>query len=196
LIIQSIGREAREMADDMWAAVDAGLVRNTGRGLAAWVETAKATGIGKHKALVDHLKAQEGLTHGYANSVALRTFGTDASAIGDDALMAAMFAGPKAALKPIHDRLVAIVQSFGADVELAPKKGYVSVRRAKQFAILQPSTKDRFDLGINLKGEPPAARLEASGSFNAMVSHRVRLGSVSDVDAQVEAWLHDAYERA
>ena len=66
-------------------------------GLADWVAKARATGIGKHKGLVDHLKSAEGLTHGYANSVALRTFGTDAGAIGEEALMAAMFAGPKAA---------------------------------------------------------------------------------------------------
>lgn len=184
------------MADDMWRTVDAGLSKNTGRGLDAWVTLAKATGIDKHKALVDHLKSVEGLTHGYANSVALRTFASDASAIGDAALMDAMFAGPKADLRPIYERLVSIVQGFGADVELAPKKGYVSVRRSKQFAILQPSTKDRFDLGINLKGEPPAGRLESSGSFNAMVSHRVRLAGLAEVDGEVEGWLNQAYERA
>jgi hypothetical protein len=184
------------MADDMWQTVDAGLVKNTGKGLDSWVALARGTGIGKHKALVDHLKASEGLTHGYANSVALRTFASDASAIGDEALMEAMFAGPKAALRPIYDRLVAIVQGFGGDVELAPKKGYVSVRRSKQFAILQPSTKDRFDLGINLKGEPPAGRLEPSGSFNAMVSHRVRLADLADIDGEVSNWLKSAYERA
>lgn len=184
------------MADDMWATVDAGLRKNSGRGLDDWVATARASGIGKHKALVDHLKAAEGLTHGYANSVALKTFGTDASAIGDDALMDAMFAGPKADLKPIHDKLAAFLKSLGPDVEFAPKKGYVSVRRAKQFAILQPSTKDRFDLGINLKGEPPGGRLEASGSFNAMVSHRVRIAAPVEIDGEVEAWLRAAYERA
>jgi hypothetical protein len=184
------------MADsDMWASVDAGLSRQTGRGLDSWVAAARATGIGKHKALVDHLKSQ-GLTHGYANSVALRTFRSDAGSIGADELMAQMFAGPKATLRPIHDRLVAIVESLGSDVELAPKKGYVSVRRSKQFAILQPSTKDRFDLGLNLKGVEPSGRLEASGSFNAMVSHRVRLRSVEDVDSEVQAWLREAYERA
>ena len=184
------------MADDMWDTVDAGLAKNTGRGLEAWVAVAKATGIGKHKALVDHLKAAEGLTHGYANSVALRAFASDASAIGEEALMEAMFAGPKAALRPVYDRLVAIARGFGDDVALAAKKGYVSVRRSKQFAILQPSTKDRFDLGINLKGEPPAGRLEASGSFNAMVSHRVRLAGLADIDGEVEGWLKRAYERA
>ena len=185
------------MAEEaMWASVDAGLARNTGRGLDQWVAAAKATGIARHKALVDHLKSAEGLTHGYANSVALRTFGTDAGSIGDDALMAQMFAGPKAGLKPIHDRLVAIVEGLGGDVELAPKKGYVSVRRAKQFAILQPSTKDRFDLGLNLKDVEPSGRLEASGSFNAMVSHRIRLGSADEVDFEVEKWLREAYGRA
>lgn len=176
--------------------LDAGLAKNTGRGLAEWIATARATGIGKHKALVDHLKSAEGLSHGYANSVALKTFGTDAATIGDDALIARMFDGAKADLKPIHEKLLAIVQGFGSDVELAPKKGYVSVRRSKQFAILQPSTKDRFDLGLNLKGVEPAGRLEPSGSFNAMVSHRVRLSSPEEVDGSVEAWLKDAYDRA
>ena len=184
------------MAEDMWASVDTGLRKNTGNGLDDWVAKARASGIGKHKALVDHLKSAEGLTHGYANSVALRTFGTDAGAIGEEALMEAMFAGPKAGLRPIHDRLTAFIQGLGGDVEFAPKKGYVSVRRAKQFAILQPSTKDRFDLGLNLKGVEPAGRLEASGSFNAMVSHRVRLTGLDEVDGEVEAWLRDAWERA
>lgn len=184
------------MAEDMWATVDAGLRKNTGSGLDDWVAKARATGIGKHTALVDHLKGADGLTHGYANSVALKTFGTDASAIGEEALMEAMFAGPKAVLRPIHDRLTAFLTGLGGDVAFAPKKGYVSVRRARQFAILQPSTRDRFDLGINLKGVAPAGRLEASGSWNAMVSHRVRIASLDEVDGEVEAWLRDAYGRA
>ena len=88
------------------------------------------------------------------------------------------------------------VQGFGADLEVAPKKGYVSLRRKKQFALVQPSTKTRLDLGINLKGKPPAGRLEASGSFNAMVSHRVRLESAKDVDAEVVGWLKEAFDAA
>jgi hypothetical protein len=99
-------------------------------------------------------------------------------------------------LRPIHDRLVEIVQSFGGDVELVPKKGYVSARRSKQFAILQPSTRDRYDLGLKLKGVEPAGRLELSGSFNAMVSHRVRLQDASEIDAEVLAWLRQAYDQA
>ncbi len=181
---------------DQWETIDAGLKRQSGRGLEQWVAIARASGIGKHKALVDHLKAAEGLTHGYANSVALRTFGTDASAIGADALEAAMFAGPRQALWPIHERLLSILGGLGSDIELAPKKGYVSARRSKQFAILQPSTRDRYDLGLNLKGEAPAGRLEAAGSWNAMVSHRVRIAGPAEVDGEIAGWLRQAYERA
>ena len=111
-------------------------------------------------------------------------------------LVEAMLAGPKEVLRPIYDRLSDMVAAFGGDIEFAPKKGYVSLRRSKQFAILQPSTKDRFDLGLNLKGREPSGRLEASGSWNAMVSHRVRLASAAEVDAEIEAWIRRAWAAA
>jgi hypothetical protein len=69
-----------------------------------------------------------------------------------------------------------------------------SLRRQKQFAIIQPSTATRVDPGINLKQLEPNGRLEAAGSFNAMVSHRVRLCRPGDVDAEVLAWLKKAYD--
>jgi predicted transport protein len=109
--------------------------------------------------------------------------------------VAAQYAG-KADLQPIYQRLVTAVRKFGADVEISPKKGYVSLRRSKQFGLVQPSTKTRLDVGINLKGVKPAGRLEASGSFNAMVTHRVRLGAVGDVDAELIGWLKQAYDAA
>jgi hypothetical protein len=85
---------------------------------------------------------------------------------------------------------------YGSDIELAPKKGYVSLRRSKQFATIHPSTATRVDLGIKLAGVAPKGRLEAAGSWNAMVTHRVRLEKVGDVDAELKAWLKQAYEAA
>ena len=79
------------------------------------------------------------------------------------------------------------------DVEVAPKKAYVSLRRAKQFAILQPSTATRLDVGLVLAGVEPTDRLETAGSFNAMVTHRVRLESVDQVDKELMSWLRQAY---
>lgn len=173
----------------------ANLERNTGKPLDTWIAAARASGQAKHKALVDWLKAEHGLGHGYANMVAHKTFASDAGSSEDAALMEAMFAGPKAAMRPVYDKIAAVVEGLEG-AQFAPKKGYVSFRRAKQFGLAQPSTKDRLDLGLTLKGEPPAGRLEAAGSWNGMVSHRVRLASAEEVDGEVEAWIRQAWAAA
>ncbi len=173
----------------------ANLKDKTGKSLDEWLGLARTSGQGKHGALVAWLKAEHGLGHGYANLVAHKTFGSDAGSSGDDDLMVAMFEGPRASMKPVYDKVAAIVSRLDG-VEFAPKKGYVSFRRNKQFGLGQPSTKDRFDLGLSLKGVEPAGRLEAAGSWNAMVTHRVRIASADEVDAEVEAWIRQAWERA
>ncbi|ESQ74685.1 DUF5655 domain-containing protein [Asticcacaulis sp. AC402] len=173
----------------------ANLETATGKPFVEWLTLARSSGLDKHKAVVDWLKVEQGLTHGYANLVAHKTFGSDAGSNADDDLMKAMFAGPKSAMKPVYDRIAAILADLDG-VEFAPKKGYVSFRRSKQFGLAQPSTRDRLDLGLVLKGVAPDGRLEAAGSFNAMVSHRVRLASADEVDAHVAAWLRQAWEAA
>lgn len=188
------------MAQAMDAAT-ASMIRNleekTGKTLEQWVKIAGKSGGQRHGEVVKYLKEEHGLTHGYANLVAHSAIGVrSAGAPEGEDLVAAQFSGDKAELRPIYDKLAKEIRKFGKDVELAPKKTYVSVRRSKQFAILQPSTKARFDVGINLRGAVPKGRLEASGSFNAMVSHRVRVESAAEVDAQLIGWLREAYEKA
>lgn len=167
----------------------------TGRAFDAWLADAKGSGLDRHKPLVDWLKGEHGLGHGHANLVAHKTLGSDAGSIDDEVLVEAMFAGPKAAVRPIYDAVMALVDRLGA-VELAPKKGYVSLRRAKQFGLVQPSTATRVDLGLTLKGVPPEGRLEAAGSWNAMVTHRLRLTEIGQVDDAAAAWLRQAWEAA
>jgi len=87
-----------------------------------------------------------------------------------------------------------MMKKLGPDVEVSPTKTYVSGRRSKQFALVQPSTATRVDVGINLKGVAPSGRLEAAGSFNAMVSHRVRIERLEEVNAQLQGWLKKAYD--
>ena len=110
-----------------------------------------------------------------------------------DALVDAQYAGAKAGLRPLYDQLLAAIQKFGKDVEVSPKKAYVSLRRNKQFALVQPSTATRLDVGMNLKGAKPTGR-RTSGSFNAMVSHRVRLSKAAEIDKELLGWLKQAYE--
>lgn len=184
--------------EDMVATMIANLKEKTGKTLAQWIKIAKSSGKAKHGEIVKFLKSEHEVGHGYANLIAHETLGADkpAAAGGDGALVEAQYAGDKAALRPIYDALIKMVQGFGKDVEISPKKTYVSLRRSKQFGLIQPSTKTRVDVGINLKGEKPAGRLEASGSFNAMVSHRVKLADKKDVNAELKKWLKAAYDKA
>lgn len=178
------------------ASMIANMKANTGKSLEEWLKVTAKAKLAKHGEIVKMLKTDHGLGHGFANLVAHRTLSSDAASSDGDDLLAAQYAGPKAALKPVYDKLAAIVQGLGKDVELAPKKAYMSLRRSKQFGLIQPSTATRLDLGLNLKGVVPKGRLEASGSWNAMVSHRVKLASAADVDAEVKAWLKKAYDAA
>jgi hypothetical protein len=180
--------------EEMKASMIAGLKDKTGKPLEEWLGVLRSSGLSKHKEIMSLLKTSHGLTHGFANMIALQFLQSDSQTAGDtDALVAAQYAGAKAALVPIYDAIIAAVRSFGKDVEVSPKKAYVSLRRNKQFAIVQPSTASRVDVGLTLKTTTPQGRLEASGSFNAMVTHRVRVSRPEDVDAELVKWLKQAY---
>lgn len=182
--------------EEMAQAMIANLKTKTGKSLPQWIAVAKKSGAVKHGEIVKMLKTDHGMTHGFANLVAHKTLQSDAGSIGENTdLVAAQYAGSKADLKPIYDALIKAAKRCGA-VEIAPKKAYVSLRRSRQFAIIQPSTRSRVDLGLNLKGEPAKGRLEKSGNFNAMVSHRVRLEKAADVDKDVKAWLKKAWSES
>ncbi|MEM1447906.1 MAG: DUF4287 domain-containing protein [Planctomycetota bacterium] len=182
--------------EEMAASMIANMKEKTGKTLPQWLKIARASGEEKHGAIVKHLKGEHGVTHGFANLIAHEHLQSAASASSEADLVSGQYSKKKEVLRPIYDRLVKAIAKFGKDVELSPKKAYVSLRRSKQFGLVQPSTATRVDVGINLKGDPPTDRLEASGSFNAMVSHRVRLTSVDDIDDELIGWLREAYDRA
>jgi len=163
----------------------------TGRSMDDWVALVKASGKDRHTEVMEWLKAEHGFGHGNANLVALTA--KRGSAAGGDELVDAMYVGPRATLRPFHDRVIELTRSFGVDVELAPKKAYVSLRRSKQFGTVGPGPRDRIEIGLNLPGVEPAGRLEAAGG---MCTHRVRLSSTDELDAEVIGWLREAYERA
>lgn len=176
--------------EDMVQTMIDNLPEKTGKSLAEWQTVVAATGAAKHGEIVKLLKGEHGVTHGFANLIAQKCIGNmDVSA---DDLVANQYKG-KEALKPIHDAIVAYVKTFGDDLEISPKKTSVSLRRKKQFALIQPSTKTRIDLGINLKGEPAAGRLE---TMSGMCTHKVKLTGPEDIDDDVKAWLKEAFARA
>jgi predicted transport protein len=182
--------------DEQAESMIANLKPNTGRSLEEWQTLMRENSNLKHGEVVALLKSKHGVTHGYANLIAHKLKQSDAGSSADDDLIASQYSGAKAALKPIYDSIMKAVHALGSDVEVSPKKAYVSLRRSKQFALVQPSTASRMDVGLVLKGVAPVGRLEASGSWNAMVTHRVRVENLAQVDTQLISWLKQAYQSA
>jgi predicted transport protein len=91
---------------------------------------------------------------------------------------------------------MADINKFGNDIEVAPKKAYVSLRRKKQFAIIQPSTKDRLDVGLNIKGAAPSGNVEEGTKWNAMCTHRIRVEDEKMINKDLLNWIKQAYEQA
>lgn len=180
--------------EEMEVSMIANLKEKTGKTLAQWKKLVDSMAASKHGQIVKALKQDHGVTHGFANLIAHKSMAGSGDATTDP--LAAQYAGDKKSLRPIYDAIVRTAKKLGRDVELSPKKAYVSLRRSKQFALVQPSTKTRVDLGLNLKGIPASGRLEASGSFNSMCTHRIRLESKKDVDSEIARWLKKAYEQA
>lgn len=172
------------------------LKKNTGKTLAEWIDIVKKESFTKHGEILKFLKVTHGFTHGFANLVALKTRGTDAGSVENkDELVENQYQG-KEHFRPLYDKLISEIMLFGDDIEIAPKKAYVSLRRKKQFAILQPATKTRFEIGINLKGFPPKGKLEEIKTANAMCSHKINLLNDNEIDKEVIEWLKTAYLHA
>lgn len=166
-----------------------------GRSIDEWVELIRASGLRKHGQVLAMLKGQYGLTHGSANRVALVALDRLAAAPTPASLEDALYPESRRHLLPVHAALMQAVHALGDDIELAPKKAYVSIRRRKQFAMIQPAAK-HVDLGLILPGAPDDERLESAESFNALFSNRVRVRTPDDVDAVLIGWLREAYEAA
>ena len=175
--------------------MEQGLLEKTGKSLEHWIEVINKAKLEKYKAILDYLKNNHDFTHGYANFVALKTLKSDAGSIDDHVLLDDQYKG-KETLRPIFDELVVNIQEFGSDITQTPKKDSVSFIRKKQFTLIKPATKTRIDVGLKLKGKDLTDRLENSGPFGAMCTHRVKLSSIDEVDDELMSWIHEAYDAA
>jgi hypothetical protein len=167
------------------------LAEKTGHTMPEWIAVVAASGLTGHTEILRWLKGEHGLTHGFANGIAAAFRNRDASTEADD-LVAAQYAGAKAALLPLYRRLVEEATALGDDVEVAPKKTSVSLRRSKQFALIEAPSAKRVRLGLQLRGEPVTERLTAG---DAMCSHRVSITALDEIDGELLGWLREAYAR-
>ncbi len=167
----------------------------TGKTPADFALLAQQKGLTKHGELVAWLKSDFALGHGHANAVVAALLKSEARAAPMDDKLAKLFAGKKAVWQTACQALLEQAKGFGDDVVIAPNETYINILRGKKkFAILQISSLERVDIGIKLKGIAPTERLELAGTWNAMVTHRVRITDSSELDSVVLEWLRLAYE--
>lgn len=119
----------------------------------------------------------------------------DAGSQDDDTLIATQYE-KKPELKPIYEKLVQKITALGNDIEVVPKKANVSLRVKRQFALIQPSTKTRIDLGLKFNDRPVGGRLEASGPFGSMCTHRVQITDIKQVDGELMKLVKAAWQEA
>lgn len=179
----------------------ANIQKRSGRSLDELYAFLRGTGLGRHGELRDAAKSGLGLGHGDANTLVtffLRSTGaSSAPAASGDAALVEIYSGAKAALRPIHERLMEVLAGFGA-FEVSPKKGYVSLRRKKQFAMIGPATKTQVEVGLNAKtlaGDGRSTRLVALPP-GGMCQYKVRVGGIDEVDAELAGWLRQAFDAA
>jgi hypothetical protein len=164
----------------------------TGKSLNEWKTLLKTKSFSKHSEAVNFLKKEHNVTHGFANTIV--TLSKDESNSPND-LLESQYAG-KEDLLPIYKSIISVVKEFGKDVTITPKKTSVSVIRKRQFALIKPATKTRIDLGLKFNDKPTTHRLENSGPFGTMCTHRVQISNITEIDKELKEWLKQAYEQA
>ena len=171
------------------------LKEKTGKTLNEWKGLLRQQSFSKHGETMTFLKKEHGVTHGFANFITMKFREADSGPVDADELVTNQYHG-KEHLKPMFDLLSAAIGKFGRDVEIAPKKAAVSMRVKRQFALIQPTTKKRIDLGLKFNDKAYEGRLETSGPFGSMCTHRVQLTEVEQIDAELLRWIKQAYEEA
>jgi hypothetical protein len=172
--------------------------RKTGKSLDELTVFVRKSGLTKHGEIRDYLKRELSLGQGDANALAHATLQSDGERAAEgkstDQVLDEIYSGAKASQRPIHEALMKHISKFG-EFEIVPKKGYVSLRRKRQFAMIGPKTNTRFEVGINAKDLKKNSRLleQPKGS---MCNYIVNLTDAKEVDPELVAWLKSAYESA
>lgn len=151
-----------------------------------------ATGIQKHAEKMVWVKSNWGLSNGDSNRIVLHLAKLNAPVDAEADPLDALYSGPKVHLRPIHDAIMAEITTWG-DFEIHPKKGYVALRRKRQFAMLGPATNTRVELGLNVKSLVGGERLIVLPA-GGMVPFKVNLTDPAQVDAELFGWLRTSFE--
>jgi hypothetical protein len=176
-------------------AILANLPEKTGKSIDEWLKLVNAEKLTTANERIAWLKKEHGLGLTTAHLIAECVTG-EWEKYDPEALVAAMFAGPKAGLVPLYERLLSLGLKIGADVRACPCKTIVPLYRRHVFAEIKPTTRTRIDLGLALRDAPVEGRLIDTGGFakKDRITHRIPIAALDDIDDEVERWLRKAYD--
>lgn len=116
----------------------------------------------------------------------------EAAGLSMEQILTEIYSDSKQSLKPFHEKLIAEMNKFG-EYTATPKKGYVSYRQKRQFAMIGPGTKGRLEIGLNMKDIEGTDRLLLQTN-NLMCQYKVFISNSDEIDAELLNWLHTAYQ--
>jgi len=166
--------------------------KRTGKSLEELKAVIDTSGLDKHGQLVSMLKTDLGMGHGDANTIVHWARRQEETPAEPEQVLNTLYVGKKAALKPIHEKILESLNQFG-DFEVSPKKTYISYRRKKQFCMVGPATNTQVEVGLNVKGLEPSERLKELPA-GRMCNYKLRLSSVEEVDSDLVCWLKSAFD--
>ncbi len=179
------------------------LPEKTGRSLEEWIKLTRKSGPSTEKERREWLKKEHKFGTNGATCIAERVDGKGTEEDTPEAYLKAaeqyveaMFAGPRAALRPLYDQLLKIALGLGKDAKASPGKSGVSLYRNHVFANLKPSTNTRIDVGLSLGNMKTPKRLIDTGGFEKKdrLTRRIEVKSKADIDDELKKWLTTAWE--
>lgn len=194
---------------DYVRAVVANLKEKTGRNAAEWLALVERDGPDDDAARREWLRKKHKLGMTTAALIAEISSGKGRDVCDPAAYLRAapryveaMYAGKKAALRPIHDALIELGRSLFPELRICPCETIVPFYRDHVIAQIKPATLTRVDFGLALKGAAELAkgklpaRLVDTGGLKKgdRITHCFRIGAPSEIDAEVKRWLKIAWE--
>lgn len=170
----------------------------TGKALDQWVAMVKKSGPSSDKERRAWLKEKHALTTNYAMFVVEQAAGRGGAENYDpEALVDAIFSGPKSELRPLYEQILRFGVSLGNDVKVCPCATIIPFYRHHVFAQVRVPNRSRIDLGFALGDLKPARSLIDTGGFakKDRITHRIEIAKPEQFNNEAKEWFRRAYEK-
>lgn len=182
--------------NSMMGAMANSMRERTGRTVEQWLEVIGVDGPDPldQKAMRAWLKKEHGLaqnTQWTLADAAARQAGWAPPTV--DEYVDQLYSGKKAALRPLHDRVSALILSLGDDVRAEGRGTYIPFVRNSQFAAVAPGPRGQLRVGVRLRRPEDLTRLledvQGAGEGDSDGERSVVVEEAKNF-AQATHWVH------